>query len=1119
MSNLLPNSGPGHNGSGNRLRVSKVSVTGAGRMMPVMIACLMAMNVYGQLAAEGAIASRYASVTRSNDLQLLSGVLLDIESQFHVNFSYDVKVVEGKLVGRYKIYPQELKKTLDNLLLPLNLQHKEIDKRYYVIHESQAETKAENGDKSPVDNNASLAKKELEFPVEGRVTSSAGEPLPGVNVLIKGTTQGTVTDVDGKYVISVPDQGAVLVFSFIGFAKLEVPVNGRTTIDVSLEEDVQRLNEVVVIGYGTVKREELTSSVVSVNQKDFISGAVNDPIQMIDGKVAGLTMGTAAAADPNAGSSLQIRGVASINAGTGPLIVVDGVPGRSLNSISKDEIESITVLKDGASSAIYGARGANGVILVTTKKSQGGSSLSYEGHVSTNLVAKKPEILSAQEYVAHGRSNIYDPSDANNLPYTSNFYDELINRSSIENYHNLAMSGGSEQSNYRLSVNYRDADGVDISSHREQYGARLNFNHTVLQKVDIFGNIYVNKSKRQLTDYLAFRQAIKAQPTEPIFDPDDPTKYYLFSGYDYYNPVALLKNNTNKGENTAFSGDINFQWRILDNLTTSLLLAENSSDDATYFYSSSESRESRDNQYDGRATKGYGKSNNQILEWTTNYYLEKDRHNLQLLGGYSYQNFSNESFSAWNANFPSDALLWNNLAGGTWHSSSGGQVVPSSSKSSSKLIAFFGRANYSFAGTYLLSASLRREGSSKFGVNNKWGMFPGISAGWIISKMPFFEKVNVIDNLKLRAGYGVTGRENISSLLSVPTYRTHSFYNLEGTWLQSWGPASNPNPDLKWEVGINTNIGVDVTAFKDRLSVSLDWYIRETKDLLFYTPTPKPPYIYGSTWSNVGSIENKGIEAVIDWSVIKKTNFQFTTSIVGSYGKSKMLLIRNNASETGNTYIDYYNLPAPGNPGTIVRLEEGKEIGNFFMYKHAGIDEAGNFLIYNKNDEVINATQKSVADKRYVGNGMPDITMSWTNTFTYKNFDLSLFFKGAFGWDVINLHQMYYGLSNAPGNVLKDAYGKNANIKAEKETSSYFMEKGDYLNLRNISLGYTFPVAGTGIFKSCRAYVNATNLFTITEFSGLDPTQLEVNGLTPGIQSMNFYPSTRSFTAAVQLSF
>ncbi len=342
---------------------------------------------------------------------------------------------------------------------------------------------------------------------------------------------------------------------------------------------------------------------------------------------------------------------------------------------------------------------------------------------------------------------------------------------------------------------------------------------------------------------------------------------------------------------------------------------------------------------------------------------------------------------------------------------------------------------------------------------------------------------------------------------------------MEGEWLRGWGPSGNPNPDLKWEVSTNINIGLDLITLQEKLALSVDVYNRKTNDLLFYTPTPKPPYIYGNTWSNVGSIQNRGIEFVADWSAVKTADFQYSTSIVGSYGKSTMLKMNESANKQGNTFMDLYNLPAPGIPGPIVRLEEGEEIGNFYMYKHAGIDENGNFLIYNAEGETIVATQKTTADKQYVGNGIPDITLSWSNTLVYKNFDLTLFFKGAFLWDVVNLHQMYYGLPNAPGNVLKDAYGKNAHIKAEKEASSYFMEKGDYLNLRNLSLGYTLPLSSGSFFQRVRANLNATNLFTITKFSGLDPTQLEVNGLTPGIQTLDFYPSTRSFTLAVQLSF
>ncbi|MEX2592911.1 MAG: SusC/RagA family TonB-linked outer membrane protein [Anditalea sp.] len=1041
----------------------------------------------------------------------LQEVLTDIEQKTEFQFIYNEKI----LTKHHNIDVLSDSKSLADVLKMISQQTQLAFKRL----DDNIHIRDKSGRESVVEEKIKNTKANV---VSGTVTSQTdGETLPGVTVVIKGTAAGTVTDLDGYYTLDVPNEDDILVFSSIGYISQEVSLNGRSVVDVVLAEDVQNLEEVVVIGYGTVRREELTSSVSSIKEEDFISGAVNDPIQMIDGKVAGLTMGTAAAADPNAGSSLQIRGVASVNAGTGPLIVVDGVPGRNLNTIPKDEIESITVLKDGASSAIYGARGANGVILVTTKKGDGGAtSVSYEGHISTNFVAKKPEILSAQEYVAYGRSNTYDPSEADNLPYANNFYNELLNDLSLENYQHLAIDGGSTESSYRLSMNYRDTKGMDISSHRNDYGARLNFNYSIRDKVDVFGNVYVNKSNRERTNYMAFRQAIKAQPTEPIFDPENPTQYYLFSGYDYYNPIALLKNNINRSEHAVISGDVNVRWHILDNLSTSLLLAENFTEISNYSYQSSESRDSRDNQYAGRASRGQVRSNDKILEWTANYFLERNNHNVQVLGGYSYQEFVNEGFSAWNANFPSDALLWNNLGGGTWHSTSGGQVVPSSSKSSSNLIAFFGRVNYNFDGTYLLSASLRREGSSKFGANNKWGMFPGISAGWVLSKMEFFN-LDFINNLKIRASYGATGREDISSLLSVPTYRTHSFYNMEGDWLQSWGPSSNPNPDLKWEVGINTNIGIDLITLNEKLSFSVDLYKRETRDLLFYTPTPKPPFIYGNTWSNVGSIQNKGIEMVADWIVVKNQSFQYTTSVVASYGKSKMLKINDdvNEAEDGSTFMDLYNLPAPGNPGTIVRLEEGEEIGNFFMYKHAGIDESGNFLIYNTDDEVIVATQKSAADKQYVGNGIPDITLSWNNSFTYKNFDLTLFFKGAFLWDVVNLHQMYYGLSNAPGNVLKDAYGKNANIKAEKETSSYFMEKGDYLSLRNLSLGYTFPLRSGSFFKKVRGNLNASNLFTITEYSGLDPTQLEVNGLTPGIQSMDFYPSTRSFTLAVQLTF
>lgn len=1045
-------------------------------------------------------------------------VLSMIEKQSTVRFAYRPKLIGNNQKLTLHLINQPLKEVLDIITHNLNLRYDVLGEQIILSPASgpklnQVFTPAPEAD-PPV-----VIARSLDRTVKGKVTDEKGEGLPGVNIVVKNTQTGTISNADGDFELAVPDGSQTLVFSFVGYVTREIALSpDQQSLDVRLNQDARSLDEVIVVGYGTVRREELTSAVVSVNSEDFITGAFNDPIQMIDGKVAGLTMGTPAAADPNSGSTLQLRGVASVNAGTGPLVVVDGVPGRDLSSIPQDEIENITILKDGASSAIYGARGANGVILVTTKKGSGGDTrVSYETYVTGNFVAKKPEVLSAEEYVRHGRSNLYDPSQANNLPYSNDFYDLLLRKNSLGHYHHMAIESGSPTSNYRLSMNYRDMNGVDIISARKEYGARLNYNYSIRGKVDVYGNIYASKNQQTLTDYMAFRQAIKVQPTEPLYDPEDPTKYYVFAGYDYYNPVGLLRDAQNKREYLKLSGDLNVKWYITDQLSTNLMVAENMVEGSGYTYSNSNSRLSRDNLYAGRASRSQSRNNNRVLEWTGNYLLDIDRHNIQILGGYSYQDFNDEGFSAWNANFSSDALLWNNLGGGTWHSTSGGQVAPSSYRSSSKLVAFFGRVNYAFSGKYLLTASLRREGSSKFGANNKWGNFPGVSAAWLISKENFFQ-TNAVSSLKLRASYGVTGRENISSLLSLSTYSANSYYNMEGGWLRTWGPSSNPNPDLKWEVGINTNVGVDVSLFSNRLSLSLDWFNRKTNDLLFNTPVPMPPNLYGNTWSNVGSMENHGLELVLDWTAVKNDNFQYSTNIVGSYGKSKMLKITSGTG-TGTRFLDLYTLPAPGNPGPIVRLEEGQEVGSFYMYEHAGISEGGNFLIYSQEGNVIEASSKKEADKRYVGNGIPDYVFSWNNTFKYKRFDLSLFFKGALKWDVYNLHQMYYGLINAPGNVLKDAYGKNAHIKAEKEASSYFLEKGDYLNLRNISLGYTLPLSSKSFFRHVRANVNATNLFTITQFSGLDPTQLEVNGLTPGIQTMDFYPSTRSVTLSVQLMF
>ncbi|NEW85540.1 MAG: SusC/RagA family TonB-linked outer membrane protein, partial [Mariniphaga sp.] len=648
--------------------------------------------------------------------------------------------------------------------------------------------------------------------ISGTVKDAKGLAIPGATIVVKGTTTGVNTSNDGIFSLKLPTDSKIIVISFVGMKSQEIEVGTKTTFTIVLLDETFGLDEVVVIGYGSLQKKELTSSITSVSSKDFLEGSANNAMQVINGKVAGLSVSSSAPSDPNAGVSLQIRGASSIKAGTGPLVVIDGVPGGDLSTIVQQDIESISVLKDASSAAIYGTRGANGVIIVTTKKGTRNAdkiSVVYDSYVSTMSVARKPEILTADEFLEKKR-------DAD-LGARTDWYSELIRKTPIENNQFLSVSSGTQNTSYRASVNYRKADGIDIASGREEYGVRINFSQKALDgKFEFIGNVANRYTKEKYTDYGAFNQAMQLNPTMPVYDPIDPNKYFLPYGYDTYNPVAKLNLDQNGAERKFLNADLTFKFNILNNLNTQIMIAQQTTDKDDNIFSPSTSAESRDANRRGRAERRYEKWNDRTFEWTTNYSLDIDEHKFKLLAGYSYQDFTNSGLWAKNFDFPSDALTYNALGEGLYLKD--GKADMNSWKGKNQLAAVFGRVNYSFNDLYLLSASLRYEGSSKFGTNNKFGLFPAVSAGWRISKMDFMKSATFVNDLKLRAGFGVAGREGFDRYTSPATYSGAGRYLAEGAWLKVFGPANNPNPDLKWEKAINYNVGLDFTLFNSRLS-------------------------------------------------------------------------------------------------------------------------------------------------------------------------------------------------------------------------------------------------------------------------------------------------------------
>ena len=964
------------------------------------------------------------------------------------------------------------------------------------------------------------------FSVEGVVKDANGEPIIGASVVENGTQNGTVTDIEGAYKLKVKNGNVALKISYLGYKTQTIALNGRGKLDVKLVDDAANLGEVVVIGYGTMDKKELTSAVSHVSSKDFTRVASVDPSMMIQGKVPGVSITNTGAGDPNNEASIQIRGVSSRAAGLGPLIVIDGVVGGNLTNLNPNDIESFDILKDGAASAIYGTRGSNGVILVTTKKGERDGVLhtSYNGNVSFDVIKHELDMLNADEY----RANRLASGTGYDLGASTDWLKE-VSRVGVRTQHTLTLSGGNARSNYRASIDYRDAKGVDRYSGRQEYGARFSVNHTTKSGLFTFNaNVAPRIAYRKGAQWDVFRNAIEANPTTPIMDPRQPNLYYNFKGQMAgYNPVEMEKLEKHTGTTKLLDWDgtikLNLFPLLLTNpgkqvLTTQLTFADHQYDNYNQWFRPSTSTLAIESGRTGEASQDYSKSSLHSLEWITNYSNSFGDHNVKVMAGYSYQYNKYSGLNASNKDFPNDALEDNNLGSGTFAKDEG-EVDMGSYMNDNKLIAFFGRVSYDWKGRYMMTASLRHEGSSKFGKNYKWGNFPAVSFGWRISDEPFMQETKSwLTDLKLRADYGVTGNQNFDSYKSLNTMSGFGYYIYNGKYYQVWGPGKNVNPNLRWEKGKNWNIGLDWTLFGGKLFGSFNYYNRKQQDLLGDYKVSIPPYLFDQTFVNVGTMRNSGFEFDITWNAIKTKDFSYSLNVIGATMSNKFVSFSNNNFEGQ----DYYDVVSPQDPypfHTLQRIEKGRRIGSFYMLKYAGVDPQGRWIVYDKEGDKVLADNATDDDRQFLGNGLPKFTGSMTHTFRYKNIDLSLFFQTALGFDIFNIHDFYYGTKNFQGNVMDKAYSKNKIISQNPIVCDYFLEPGDYLKLSSINLGYTLNLNKKYV-DAIRLYATASNLFTITKFSGIDPSNYQLNGLNPGATgSRTYFPSTRQFMIGMQIDF
>lgn len=980
----------------------------------------------------------------------------------------------------------------------------------------------------------------LGIKVTGVVQDQNGVPIIGATVMEKGTTNGTATNKDGRFSLEVAGTGSVLRISYIGYTTIEQPVGLTTSFTITLIEEKTVMEEVVVIGYGTQRKADVTSAVSSVKKEDFQVGNIQDAAELVKGKVAGLTV-TKGSGDPNEESTVRLRGITSLIGSISPLVLIDGIEG-SLGTVAPENIESIDVLKDASAAAIYGTRGANGVIIITTNagKRQEETHVNYSAYGTMSHFYKVADFMDPRD-VRFGMTAFSDKgwdtdwlSAVSRIGYTQN--------------HSLSVSGGNRQTSYSGNLAYRQEEGTIKKSNNDELKMQFDLSHWMFDdKVKLNFNMVKGIHENDVTNASSggvaniYRQAVIRNPTAPIYIKGDPEKGYYedFAIFQYYNPVAMIYENLGetKREWTRITGNITVE--PIKGWQTNLKLSTNRSNGNTESYSTKDYYTSTTAGYNGYAYKSSNTAESDQLELTSRYDKNiSNVHRLSALVGYSYQYDMYESMSASNYDFPTDAYLYNNISIGA--ALKEGKAGMGSFKEDSKLISFFGRVSYGYLNKYNILMSVRHEGSSKFGVNHKWGTFPAISAGWTISNEEFMHGLDWISNLKLRTGYGITGVIPGSSYMSLTTYDYNStswgyYLNSAGVWAPSLEVTSNSNPNLKWEKSGEFNVGLDFGFLNDRIGGSLDYYNKVTTDLLYSYNVPSPPNLYTSTYANVGTLRNQGIELMVTGTPVQTEDFQYRTTLTASHNTHILVNLSNDLYETDN----YVNTGYAGDPISLPtqRLEVGSSFGRYWTLKTTGLSENGLWMIQNPATglyEEWNASMSTDTYRQWMGSAIPKVYLGWNNSFRWKKFDLNIQMSAQLGFQIVNEQRMFYENNSIAYNRLEsaadllpivDEHGEptgeyRAMSTAQSQTIvSWYFEDGAFLKMDYFTLGYNFDTSEMKYVNSIRLYLAGENLFCLTNYSGLDPELSNADIWSLGVDGRDKYPTIRSFTIGANINF
>ncbi len=1110
---------------------------------------LLASLVLFQLSANPLMSQRKMEFDYNN--VPLKRILKEIRSQTGYRFFYNVKEIDDRQRTSLTADQETIREVLDKLAPRINLDYR-INENQIVLTRKIVATGV----------------RAQERQISGTVRDENGTPLPGASIVEKGTTNGTESDFDGNFSITVTDENAVLVISYIGFTAQEIPVSGQSNLTITLQESTAALDEIVVIGYGTQLKSDLTGSVSSLRTEDFNPGANVSVDQLLQGRAAGVQISQASSA-PGGGLSIRIRGASSLNAGNEPLYVIDGYPidnspnlgsggaaqvgnnqspRNPLNALNPADIESIEILKDASATAIYGSRGANGVIMITTKKGRAGKmSVTYDVYAGMQTVAETIDVLSTSEYIDAinalsldlGNDIVFTDEDIARIGQGTDWQDQVFRTAPVTN-HNLSIQGGSERTSVYASFNYFDQEGVVRNSGIRRFAGRINvdtkigeraqlginFNTSLVEDNNNVDGVNTNEQAGPINTSQLY------DPTEPIFNEDG--SFAQSPNLTINNPLALVNGISSLSETNRTFGTAFLNYDFTDNLSAKFNFGTDRQQTRRDIFNSTQTI--RGGNQSGIANIRVLERSNYLFEYTMNYKKTfNERHDLTVLGGVTFQQFDFREFEGSINGFPTDEIGTDNLALGDTNNDD-----LFSRRERNSLLSYLGRINYSFDNKYLFTASIRADGSSRFGENNKFGYFPSFALGWKLSEESFIP--DTFSELKLRASWGQTGNQEIGNFNSLLTFQNGRNVVLGGNIEGSVIPARIANPDLRWETTEQLDIGVDIGLFNGRLNTTLDYFSRTTSDLLFRLPLPLASG-FNSILTNVGEVENTGFEVLINSTNVVAGDFKWDTSLNFSTIRNEVI----DLGRIGDENIVTGNIQGVGNTSVI---QEGEALASYFGYVVTGFFQEGDDIANSaqptaqpgypifedrNGDGVINPDDQTV-----IGSPFPDFIYGIRNSFQYKNWNLDIFFQGQEGADLLNVNLIE---SLYPANFRRNRLAEtildrwtpqnpdaqwpssvNPNAYGGSRVNSLTVEDASFFRLKNVQLSYNVPVSNITFLNSLRLYVTGQNLFTITDYSGFDPEANSFNSPnSPGAGNVRIdyssYPLARTYILGLTASF